>query len=418
MVGRIFWEGALEALGTPGARVAVDGLVDKGHISEREGSGIEGDRELIFNHVLTRDVAYQGIPRTRRAAAHMQALGWVERVTAGREEEFAEILAHHAEGSGDPAKTAKYAMLAGHRSGRVFAAEEAIRWYGRALEASARTPDDAERARIEAEVRLRRGEAHEQLGNFPEAEPDYRAAADSAERAGDRMLVARSLAALAHLHWLQDRYEDGQAVLDRALEAAREVGAANLIAKSLYTAGTIRFGRGDFDRALELHREAARVAQEAGDLEGEAWALHGLCETVYFLGPLSEALAEGVRCDELLARIGQQPMRYHNLYMVSFIHSLMGDLDEGERRGIESLDGNRRVGIRRDEAFAHNAVGQARIHLGRLGEAIAGLDEAVTSRAGLAVPPPAVRERPVLGTDAVRGRRVREARETCWRPSS
>jgi tetratricopeptide (TPR) repeat protein len=71
---------------------------------------------------------------------------------------------------------------------------------------------------------------------------------------------------------------------------------------------------------------------------------------------------------------------------VSFIHSLMGDLAEGERRGIESLDGNRRVGNRRDEAFAHNAVGQARMHLGRLGDAIAGLDDAVAVSSGLQSP--------------------------------
>jgi class 3 adenylate cyclase/tetratricopeptide (TPR) repeat protein len=386
VVGRIFWEGALEALGTPGARAAVDGLLDKGLVWAREGSGIEGDRELIFNHVLTRDVAYQGIPRARRAAAHLQALGWVERVTAGREEEFAEILAHHAEAAGDPAKTARYAMLAGHRSARVFAAEEAIRWYGRALDAAAEAGDSPDRAVIESEVRLRRGEAFEQLGNFPDAEPDYRSAAEWAERVGDRTLVARALAALAHLHWLQDRYEDGQRVLDRALEAAREVGASNLIAKSLYTAGTIRFGRGEFPEALELHREAVRVAQEAGDLEGEAWARHGLCETLYFLGPFTGALAEGLRSDELLRQIGQEPMRHHNLYMVSFIHTLMGDLAEGERRGVESLEGNRELGNRRDEAFAHNAVGQARLHRGRLGQAIAGLDEGVAVSSGLDSP--------------------------------
>jgi tetratricopeptide (TPR) repeat protein len=128
---------------------------------------------------------------------------------------------------------------------------------------------------------------------------------------------------------------------------------------------------------LELHREAVRVAQAAGDLEGEAWARHGLCETIYFLGPFSEALAQGLRSDELLRRIGQEPMRHHNLYMVSFIHTLMGDLREGERLGLESLHGNRELGNRRDEAFAANAVGQARLHLGRLGEAIATLDEGV-----------------------------------------
>ncbi|HXJ62155.1 MAG TPA: adenylate/guanylate cyclase domain-containing protein [Actinomycetota bacterium] len=377
VVGRIFWVGALEALGTPDAARAVDGLVDKGLAWEREGSTIEGDRELIFNHILTRDVAYQGIPRTRRETAHMDALRWVERVTAGREEEYAEILAHHAEAAGDPAKTARYSTLAGHRSARVFAAEEAIRWYGRALEAAGRMGDAPERPTIEGEVRLGRGEAFEQLGSFPEAEPDYRAASESAEQARDRMLAARSLAALAHLHWLQDRYDDGQRVLEQALEAAREVGASNLIAKSLYTAGTIRFGRGEFREALELHQEAVRVAQEAGDLEGEAWARHGLCETVYFLGPFTEALAEGLRADELLRRIGQEPMRHHNLYMVSFAHTLMGDLEEGERTGRESLEGNRELGNRRDEAFAHNAVGQAQLHLGYLGDSVAGLDAAV-----------------------------------------
>ncbi len=377
VVGRIFWVGSLQALGTPDAARAVDGLVEKGLAWEREGSTIEGDRELIFNHVLTRDVAYQGIPRSRRQAAHMDALGWVERVTAGREEEYAEILAHHAEAAGDPAKTARYAMLAGHRSARVFAAPEAIRWYGRALEAAVRMGDSPQRAAIEAEVRLRRGEASEQLGSFAEAEPDYRSAADRAERAGDRMLVARALAALAHLHWLQDRYDDGQRVLERALEAAREVGASNLIAKSLYTAGTIRFGRGEFREAVELHREALRVAQAAGDLEGEAWARHGLCETIYFLGPFGEALAEGKRADELLRQIGQEPMRYHNLYMVAFIHTLKGDLVEGERLGLESLEGNLELGNRRDEAFARNAVGQARMHLGHLGDAVAALDTGI-----------------------------------------
>ncbi len=376
VVGRTFWLGALAALGAPDVGAAVDGLLDKGLAWEHQDSAIEDDRELIFNHILTRDVAYQGIPRTRRAAAHMEALRWIERVSAGREEEFAEILAHHAEAAGDPSKTARYAMLAGHRSARVFAAEEAIRWYDRALEAAA-SSDEGKRPAIEAEARLRRGEAFEQLGRFPEAEPDYRTAAEWGERAGDRMLVARSLAALAHLHWLQDRYEEGQRVLDQALEAAREVGAANLIAKSLYTAGTIRFGRGEYREALELHREAVRVAQEAGELEGEAWARHGLCETTYFLGPFTAALEEGLRADRLLRQIGQRPMVHHNLYMVAFTHTLMGDLDEGERTGSESVAGNQEVGNRRDEAFAHAAVGQSLLHRGRLGEAMACLDDAL-----------------------------------------
>src|SRR5262249_2256633 len=107
------------------------------------------------------------------------------------------------------------------------------------------------------------------------------------------------------------------------------------------------------------------------------WARHGLCETVYFLGPFDEALAEGLRADELLRQIGQEPMRYHNLYMVAFIHTLMGDLREGERLGLESLEGNLELGNSRDQCFARNGVGQARMQQGRIGDALAELDAGI-----------------------------------------
>ena len=60
VVGRIVWEGALVRLGDGDATAiaaALEGLVDKGHLRERETSSIPGERELIFHHVLTRDVA-------------------------------------------------------------------------------------------------------------------------------------------------------------------------------------------------------------------------------------------------------------------------------------------------------------------------------------------------------------------------
>src|SRR5207244_3661822 len=81
------------------------------------------------------------------------------------------------------------------------------------------------------------------------------------------------------------------------------------------------------------------------------------------------ALDEGLRADRLLRQIGQRPMVHHNLYMVSFIHTLMGDLAEGERTGRESVAGNQEVGNRRDEAFAHAAAGQSLLHQARLDEA-------------------------------------------------
>jgi class 3 adenylate cyclase/tetratricopeptide (TPR) repeat protein len=385
VVGRIFWRGALERLGTPDPGPVMDALVQKGLAWERDGSVIEGERELIFNHVLTRDVAYQSIPRSRRAQAHAQALAWVEEVVRGRFDEFAEILAYHAELAGDTARTARYALLAGHRSRRVFAAEEAIGWYDRALEAAAALPAE-EAAPLVAELARSRGEAHEQVGRFPEASADYAAAVKEARAAGLGDEEARGLAALAHVFWLQDRYDEGEPLVEEALERARAVGATDLLARLLYTAGTMRFGRGQFREALGLHQEAVSVAEAGGDREGEAWARHGLCETLYFLGPFQDALEEGLRADAMLRALGQRPMVFHNEYMISFLNMLLGRFEEGLRTADSSIVGNRELGNRRDETFALAGKGHLLYHVGDLGGSMVLIDQADELAAGLQSP--------------------------------
>jgi class 3 adenylate cyclase/CRP-like cAMP-binding protein/tetratricopeptide (TPR) repeat protein len=349
VVGRVFWQGAVEHLGATGAGAALDALVERGLVVEQRGSQIEGEREFAFNHVLTQDVAYAGIPRSRRRQAHAAALEWVERVTEGRAEEFAEILAHHADRAGEAGPTARYALLAGHRSRRVFAAREAIRWYDRAVAAAEGHPGTEA---LVSEATLDRGEALEQLGMFPEAEADYRRALDAARAAGAGTLEARALAALAHGFWLQDRFDEGLGILDEALARARDVGATELLSRLLYTAGTLAFGMGNFGRALERHQEALDVAMANGDRAGEAFARHGLGETLYFLGPLGRSLEELEEADRLFRELGQRPMVYHNLYMVAWDRWFMGRLGDAVDGLAESAEGSREMGNLRDEAFA------------------------------------------------------------------
>jgi class 3 adenylate cyclase/CRP-like cAMP-binding protein len=351
VVGRIFWKGAVERLGAQDVAPLIDALLEKELVWEREASVIEGEREFIFNHVLTKDVAYASIPKGRRALAHAQALSWIEEVIGSRHEEFAEILAYHAERASDEARTARYAMLAGHRNRRVFAASEAIRWYDRALEAIQRSAETPDRAMM-AEVALSRGEAKEQLGRFADAGADYELALSDARGSGDGALQAQALAALAHVYWLQDRFEEGRTVLTEALERARAIGAMELLARLLYTAGTLDFGQGRFREALTMHQEALKVAEAANDLGGEALARHGLCETMYFTGPFDRALAEGRRADELFRALGQRPMVYHNVYMVGWLLWLQGRVRESIEASQEAVEGCRELGNRRDEGFA------------------------------------------------------------------
>ena len=388
VVGRVFWEGALEALGTLEIEPAVDGLIARGLIRVRPESSIADARELTFDHALIRDVAYGSIPRARRSEAHAAVLGWIDRMTRGRDEEFAELIAHHATQAGDLERTVRSAMLAGHRHRRVYAAEEAIAWYGRALEAAQELPPDGATMLV-AEIAYSRGEALEQLSRFEEAQADYERALSAAPPGtGRESWEAQILASLTHVLWMRDRYEEGEALLPRAREAARLAGAAHIEARVLYTAGAIAWAQGGWTSALASHEEALRVAEEAGDLEGEAYARHGITDTRSFLGPLEEALDQGTRAQGLWRRLGQRPMQLHNDQMVGWIQVYLGRFREALDTIAEAVAGHRELGQRRDEVTTLAARAQAELGLGELGAAVATANEAVELGATVAAPRP------------------------------
>jgi class 3 adenylate cyclase len=93
VIGRIFWSGPVYELLEdvhPDLRV----LEERDFIRRRHGSSIAGEREYAIKHALTREVAYGGLPKAKRARLHAAFAAWIERTGAGRDE-HAFLLAHH-----------------------------------------------------------------------------------------------------------------------------------------------------------------------------------------------------------------------------------------------------------------------------------------------------------------------------------
>jgi class 3 adenylate cyclase len=102
VVGKEFWSGPvarlLEGEIAGGERVVEDvlsRLEDRGLILARLTSTIEGERAYVFIHILTRDVAYESLPRRERQQAHARVAEWIEKRAGERRREFADLLAHH-----------------------------------------------------------------------------------------------------------------------------------------------------------------------------------------------------------------------------------------------------------------------------------------------------------------------------------
>jgi class 3 adenylate cyclase len=100
VVGRVFWPGPVgRLLNGDGERVreTLERLEDRELVLSRLTSAIAGEPEFIFKHILTRDVAYESLPRRDRATAHSAVAEWIESTTGERRDEFAELLAYHYE---------------------------------------------------------------------------------------------------------------------------------------------------------------------------------------------------------------------------------------------------------------------------------------------------------------------------------
>src|SRR4051795_12556255 len=94
VIGRIFWEGALERLSPEleSLEGTLDDLRLREFVLDEERSSIRGERAYKFKHVLIREVAYSGLSKSARAEHHARFAEWLKE-RAG--EELLEIRAFH-----------------------------------------------------------------------------------------------------------------------------------------------------------------------------------------------------------------------------------------------------------------------------------------------------------------------------------
>ncbi len=97
VVGRRFWDGAVAALAGDGEALAegLRRLAAAELIRDASTSTMDGQREFVFWHALTRDVAYGQLTREARADKHERLARWIEERTGGRAADQADVLAHH-----------------------------------------------------------------------------------------------------------------------------------------------------------------------------------------------------------------------------------------------------------------------------------------------------------------------------------
>jgi len=270
-----------------------------------------------FTHAMLHDVVYQNLLLARRTELHRRAGRALEAVLGAealapidgegrspRRLAELEALGHHWSLSPDKARGARYLLAAGDWARAVYANDDAIRHYERALrtltEAAAEAPaasPEAEAAELDARERL--AELFGLQGRRAEALAQYDSVTRAVERQRDPARAARVLRKVGGLHWEAGERERAGACFSAGLECLGEDGDPIERAHLFQEMGRLAFRAGDNATALALAQRAlAEVPADAAERTHEAAVVHAqACNT------LGVALARLGRPEEAIVHI-------------------------------------------------------------------------------------------------------------------
>src|SRR5438132_4284336 len=276
VVGKVFWPGALAGADA----TALHALERKEFVRRDRRSSIAGETQYAFLHALVRDVAYGQIPRAERAEKHRRVAEWIGSLAGDRAEDHAEMLAHHYREALTLGEAAGIDTSTLRDPARQAFADAAQRAYslsaGQAALDSARAalaltdPDSPDRPALELLAAY--GSRLVDSEGVPEL---LDSAIEGFLTQNDYEHAAEAAAMRSSDAFFRGDLDNSRAASARAVEFARRVPSSPSAARALSQAarGAEILDR-DFERALELAREALTIAEEAGDDELAARCLN------------------------------------------------------------------------------------------------------------------------------------------------
>ena len=283
VVGRIFWDSAVAALGSDAPdelRARLNALRRRELIFKRNLSLFEHADEYIFKHTLLRDVAYETVLKRLRRTYHARAAQWLIDFSGERADEYAGLIAEHFERAEESDQAAHWYARAGNVSAARSAFRTAAAQYERALALTARdAPQWSELARLLGEMQLR-------LGIMPAARHSLNDAVSAAQNDADR---AVALAVLAEWCGSSGDYAQSHELLMQALPLARACGDRATLARALDELGGVHWQLGELDEARAAFNECLDIARALGDVTRELSALNRLGAVALSFGDIAQA---------------------------------------------------------------------------------------------------------------------------------
>jgi DNA-binding SARP family transcriptional activator/Tfp pilus assembly protein PilF len=320
--------------------LALDEAIEAGLLAEREG-------RYDFSHDQVRAVLFSCVSQARRRHLHHRVAEALE--TAHRDEPspYLGLLANHFEAAGEAERARLYAFREARRAAELYADEDALAWYDRALAlseiASVELPSKVlpqiipfQQQTVSAVqpvdalgvVYRQQGLVHQRCGRYVLAQQLFEQALARAEERDrlDEQATAHGL--LSFLGYLRGDYEALAQHAQNALDLATEAGEDALRADGLRNLGIAAYRRGEYEEAIELYRESLAASHAIGDQAGMAKCHNNVGFALRTLHRFDEAVASFQQALDLHDSTGSIEGQAGVLANIGTVYARSGDLEE------------------------------------------------------------------------------------------
>ncbi len=337
VIGTVFWSNVLQLV--VGDQILVkeplNSLV-KAQLIDRKGRNPELGWEYSFRTDLIHGVVYESLLTNQRESFHLQIAQTLEETSPENSGiQHQALIAYHYRRAKEPRKELFYANWAAEKAREVYAVEEAIEHYTRALELldeiETTTTDERQRRALYGqrfEVLNGRQAERFQNGEIEAGIQDARALLDLARKMEDEPIwLIDALLKQPEITLLETRenLEAGLKMADQALELSRQLGDRYREMFSLIAKARLMNIIGNLE-SFPLASQALDLARELGDVETQvvlllgisnAYGMENIERCVEYLQtalPLAEQIHNKRIHLELLAALGDHYEREGDYY--------------------------------------------------------------------------------------------------------
>ncbi len=327
------------------------------------------DEVFYFSHDLIKDTVYRDIKGLKKKLLHRKVAKNIEETYKDKIDDWFSILARQYKKAERPSKSLDYYIKAGERAEEIYANEDAVTMYEKAISIYKET-DDGVIDLVEILKNLGRG--YFLLGRFEKTIENFEKALDIAEDQNEILTIYRRL---AETYLEKGEWDTTLEYINKGLELSDQEISEKC--EFISIKGSAHMKKGDFERAEEIFEEEKRLVEKIEDEEKIGQVNHDLGTAYLRQGRLDEGINRLNKAIDIREKNDDLIELYKSLNNIAIGYKDMGDYDRAREYFEKSLDvaknNNFKTGIPtalNNLAFIYSEVGDLESSLEKYKESL------------------------------------------------